>query len=99
MPIDQEQLFNEIKDKVNERLRGSNLTTPPDFLYRWILGEIQTNRALVPTNVSSNNYHMSRLQEIIASWINAEVDSSEVNVEQILYHLANEGWIVIPPQQ
>jgi len=98
MSINIDQLLNEIKEVVNYSLTSENLSTPPDFLYRRIIAAIQDKYAIVPTNVSSNNYHVSRFQELVASWVDGDIDSNNVNAEQIIYHLANEGWLIIPPQ-
>jgi len=98
MPIDHEQLFTKIKDLVNERLTSQNLSTPPDFLYRWIIAAVETEHAIIPKNVPSTGYNISRFQEIVSSWLEVDnVDSTQVQAEQILYQLANEGWTVIPP--
>jgi len=98
MPIDIEELSNTVKEVVNYSLTGQGLSTPPDFLYRRIIAAIQDKYAIVPKNISSNNYHVQRFQEIIASWITSDTVISEVNAEQIIYHLSNEGWLIIPPQ-
>ena len=98
MPIDTEKLISDIKEIVNYSLTSENLSTPPDFLYRRIIAAIREKYAIVPTNISSNNYHMQRFQEIIASWVTGDISTDDINAEQIIYHLANEGWLIIPPQ-
>jgi len=98
MSIDNEQLFNDIREIVNTRLTGGNLSTPPDFLYRWVIAAILEEHAIVPANVSSNSYHIQRFQEIVASWVTNDTAIDEVNAEQIIYHLASEGWLIVPPQ-
>ena len=98
MPIDNEQLFNEVREIVNYSLTSENLSTPPDFLYRRIIAAIKDKYAIVPANISSNSYHMQRFQEVVASWITKDTAIDEVNAEQIIYHHAKEGWLIVPPQ-
>lgn len=109
--MDNIAIVQEIITSVNERLLQNNFSTPPNFLYDWIVAAILENNAIIPNNLEVDYTSAERFAEVLRQWIHIESDKSDksdksdniVNIDsndtsQILQQLAQEGWKIIPPQ-
>ena len=100
--MNKDTIVEAVTSKVNIRLTQSNLSTPPNFLYEWIVSSILENNKIIENNEGINYDQSERLAAVMMQWVmdnegnNVNIDSNVTS--QILQQLGQEGWTIIPPQ-
>ena len=98
--MDNEQLKESVKNRVNEILDQKNLTHPPDFLYELILKSIEASEyKILPIHMAAPVSSMYDLAGVISQWLPEDYSGSadEIPIPQILQDLNIKGWTIIPP--